>query len=641
METRADDLLVRKQSEQPGEPGKWLIADKKHRHSPGLIKACDVFNWGERWLKIRTKEPQRIWSSQRECWVYSKLIPFRPNTIQRILCQYLARCWHHKFPVRIWVPKGRQQGTSTWVQWLLFSLCEMVPGFNAAVVAHTEAGATEIFGKSKTFVKNLGDWPIELESDQGGYMKWVSESALWVGTIKAGDDLGKGPTLDAIHFSECANFADKGIDADGAVASILNAVAEHKGNIIVYESTAKGRDAFYYPGCLAAKDPDSGSLDTLIFLPWFLDEGYSTPWEDHREECLQFGKPDPGEFFQIAPEENLLRNRLSEFVVGKGESLYRYRWDLTDEQLIWRRRKIASKACGAGRMDLWDRYYPTFLEDAFKATTGSFFRDETIVAFQNTAKPPLTRGKMRNNQFFHNSKGPLRIWEPPQDGREYVIGADVGGELKESDYHNAYVVDNASLDVVALLRGQFDYEEFSDQLMMLGLYYNMAKLAVENNHNPAVANRCHKKGYPALYYYYDEGNSGDKGRKVAGFNTNMKTRPEALSILERVCRKGMLDCWDEGFASEMDTFVWHPQAQDRTKGKYKAAFGKYDDRILSMAIAVMISDGKDELLNDKAKDLARQQSPIEIFRLRMERLREAQPDRSFTNLAAGSDPHAS
>ena len=570
-------------------PGRWKIDPEALKlatleEKKGLNRARKVFSWIETFLTIRTKR--------------GSLQKIEFNKIQELLAQYIAYCWAIELPVRIILPKGRQMGTSTFWQAFFFALCNLKEGYHVATVAHDEAGATEIFGKSKTFYREMpSDFPVRLYTEQRNRMDWRSESSSFAATIKTGDALGKGATLDAIHFSESANFSDKGTDAEGAEASILNSLAHSPMSVIVHESTAKGRDPFYFPKCEAARQ---GKNDfQLIFLPWFLEDGYSRSWETHRAEALKRGNQDPGEVFVPTRDELSLRGLLKNQEVLPRERYYRYIHVLTDEQLIWRRWSIENRC--HGKIELFQRYYPCTYEEAFIATTNCMFTEETIEFYHGIAKlPPYTgtieekpsyKGPPRLGYEFRErprNTSPVKIWEMPVETETYVVGADPGGANIHQDANCAYVLKKRNMEVVATLYGRMEWETFADLIEGVSIFYNEALLSVENNLNRAICSRLHSRGKCNLYYYQDTHVLRMGKEKTPGFNTNARTRPELLSILEQACRKHALYSPDVGLVREMKTFVWVAKRGGQTDGRYMSVGSNRDDRIMAMALATYL-----------------------------------------------------
>lgn len=562
----------------------WKIAKRKHAKNEGLVFAAYVFNWIETYLEIRTKE--------------GKILPLRYNHVQQLLAQFVARQWGRAVPVKLVTPKSRQQGSSTFWQTLFFALCELLPGYRVMVVAHDEAGSREVFSRAFTALRRLrtnDEWPDPtLITEQQALMIWETESAMQSGTIKTGDAIGRGGTLSAIHFSESANFADRGTNAKGATAAVMNSLAETRWTICVHESTANGKDGFFFPKCEDARDPSSGSAFTLIFLPWFLTPEYAMPWQEYRRQLVAAGRPDPGAQFAPSQLEDKLRQKLAKVRVRKGQETWRYKVELTDAQLVWRRWAIMNK-CEADE-EQFKREYPSTYEEAFSASASCFFKPHVIDWYRSHAEPPVHQGYLHSTYdtpaFQSDKDGVLKLWKLPDPATTYIIGADTGGQSELSDPYSAYVLTKDTAEVVAHLHGHFEWDGFADQVFLLGLFFNEALLVCENNHRPAVAKRLHRHAYPNLYYYFELDQRKTKAGRTPGYNMNVKTRKAVLSCLGRALRTMAAAIPDAEFWREMETFVWipRPHAKDRTPGgadgMWKAPQGQHDDRIMSLGLAL-------------------------------------------------------
>lgn len=554
--------------------------------TPGLVKAARVHEWMENCLKIRTKGRVDLGDGKT-----TRLVPFRLNPIQIRFAEYVAFCWARNLPVKVLEPKPRQVGSTTYWQGLGFTLCVLEPGWHVLTVAHVESSGTEIFHKTHTFLRHLPpEFQYSLDSRQQNSVRWTSGSHSWVGSSSEGDAFGKGPTPSMIHFSEAANYGDKGQDPFAPVISALGSLADNpkqSDTIVVFESTAQGKDPLFWDRCEAARDPNSGSEYTLLFVPWFHDKGYSMEWKEYRRRFQELAKQDPGARFTPTEEEAVLRQQLRGTVVAPHELTWRYAADLIDEQLIWRRWAIANTC--SGKTHLFQRYFPATYEEAFAASIRCMFDDDTRAHYYRQARDPVQIGVLdRDGDFRVNPRGWLKIWQHPREGEKYVIAGDVGGGEKKSDPCAAYVVNDATLEVVAALHSRMDWDDFTAALHNLGVYYNFGLLIVETNYNPAPAITLHKDGYPNLYYYSFEGQLKGAPNKP-GFDTNRRTRPELISYIDRATRMKQLKCYDREFAREMETFIYVAKEK-----RYRARKPNHDDRIMSMGLAVYCCSGRQE-----------------------------------------------
>lgn len=554
-------------------------------------------------MRIRTKQGE---------WA-----PFHFNEIQIRLAQHVAWRWHYDMPIYVIVPKARQMGVSTFWEAVFFSLCVLSPLYRAAVVAHEDQSALEIFGITRGYHKGLPDaYRLDMENEQQGYLQWVKGCSFWVGTIKTGDALAKGPTLNAIHFSEAANFSDKGLDPFAPVASAMGALAKNEKAIVVYESTAKGKDSFFFEECERARKGTSGY--TLLFLPWYLMPDYRMSWGHFCDLVMANPKAQhPGDRFVPTAEEEALREKVYRQKIGSGEELFRHPRFLDDEQLIWRR-WVLMEDC-KGKLEVFQRYYPSTYEEAFASTEHCLFDEACQAHYRERSRQPKARGNVYSEtgeiSFVSEKNGHLRIWEFPVPGEDYVIGADPAEGLKRGDGSSAYVLKKYGKEAVAALYGQLDWEEFARALYDLGWFYQWALVVPENN-VIAVASALHKMNYPNLYYYEDDTKRGGEQGKRPGWSTNRKTRPLLVNTIDQNTQAPMhrLRCYDIQFVREMANFVWQDDKQH-----YAARRPRKDDRIMSMALALYHCPEED----DRPEVVVKKHSPAYQTFLRHEAMERA------------------
>lgn len=567
------DLLVREK------PGKWRVCNRpvlKDEEGKTRLRAiAKVFSWFETFLKIRTKS--------------GSIEPFHMNASQIILSQFVAERHYLGLPVEVVQVKCRQHGSSTYWIGLNTALCELRAGHKVSTIAHDERAAGAVFGKLQTFLRQLDRTPWgkpDLVEEQRLKIVWESESSNQAGTIKTGDALGKGESINVIHYTESANFTDKGVNAHKATASIQQGVATDRWRMIIHESTANGKDGFFWPLAEDARDPNSGSTMQLLFIPWFLTPEYSMTWASYCRKIVESGGNHPGKF-ELTTEEISLKRRLAEEVVTDQNRRYRYNYRLKNSQLVWRR--WAVKNLCNGDPDEFKRYYPSFYEEAFTASASSMFSAQTIDWYRKQSGPPKARGRLVDGEFYPDEEGAFKVWQWPRTDGTYVLSADVGGDKPGSDPSAGYVINKDTLEVCAQIHGHFEWDHFADHLIDLGEFFNFALLVVENNHNPATVKRLHRKGYRNLYYYFVAEKAEAKRGPTPGFNTNRGNRRGMLKRLARHCRDKHLVCPDAGLWREMESFVWVPKSgsdnPDRD-GDYRAVGGNHDDRIMALAIGL-------------------------------------------------------
>jgi hypothetical protein len=164
----------------------------------------------------------------------------------------------------------------------------------------------------------------------------------------------------------------------------------------------------------------------------------------------------------------------------------------------------------------------------------------------------------------------IKIWFPPQNGKQYLVGVDPAGGGVSGDYSCAQVIDRVTGIQCAELRGHFALRELAAKLITLASSYNRALLVVErNNHGHGVLAHLQSLGYANLYR--------DQGQY--GWLTSSVTRPAMIENLAAALVTEPALFKSEQLLNEFRTFVRHAD------GSSAAADGCHDDCVMAMAIA--------------------------------------------------------
>lgn len=172
------------------------------------------------------------------------------------------------------VLKARQLGISTFICLLFLDRCLFNSNQSAGIIAHTLEDAQQLFRRVKFAYDNLPEPlrdKIKADNDTSQMLKFSNGSSLRVGTSL------RSSTFQYLHISEfgkiCAKYPDK---AQEIVTGSLNTVAP--GQYIFIESTAEGKDGYFYDICKRAektKDDDLSKIDFKFhFFPWHKEPGY-------------------------------------------------------------------------------------------------------------------------------------------------------------------------------------------------------------------------------------------------------------------------------------------------------------------------------------------------------------------------------
>lgn len=172
--------------------------------------------------------------------------------------------------------KARQLGMSTFICLLFLDRCLFNEDMAAGIVAHTLEDSQQLFRRVKYAYDNLDPVIkalIPARNDSSQMLTFSNGSSLRVGTSL------RSSTFQYLHISEfgkiCARYPDK---AREIVTGTLNTVAP--GQYIFIESTAEGKEGYFYDMCKMASDNLlSGKTLSQIdfkfhFFPWYKEPSY-------------------------------------------------------------------------------------------------------------------------------------------------------------------------------------------------------------------------------------------------------------------------------------------------------------------------------------------------------------------------------
>lgn len=238
---------------------------------------------------------------------------------------------------------------------------------------------------------------------------------------KASGSLGRSSALAFLHATEMSSWGD-----EEGLASLRSSLAENNPiRFYHWESTARGFNLFYDMWEEAKK----AVSQRAIFVSFWANEFYRSP-RDSDVWRAYWGKNG-----RLTPEERSW--------VRDVRSLYDVEVD--DEQVAWYRWKIAESV--GGELMVQQEFPPTE-HHAFLATGSQFFGaraiSEAIKRVKNQDDPEFFRIEFKANfwetEIVQSSErqATLRIWEHPQTGSQYVIGADPA--YGSADTRDNYVV---------------------------------------------------------------------------------------------------------------------------------------------------------------------------------------------------------
>lgn len=199
--------------------------------------------------------------------------------------------------------------------------------------------------------------------------------------------------------------------------------------------------------------------------------------------------------------------------------------------------------------------------------------------------------KISNIRWVNDKNGYINIYEIPNSPKmtKYCIGGDTAGD--GSDYFTGHVLDAKTGKQVAVLKHQFDADQYTKQMYCLGKYYSTpnrygtrddALIGIEANFDSFPIRELTRLGYNNQYVREKIDEYTGKTEKRFGFKTTSITRPTIISSLIEIVREHVDLLNDKDTLEELLTIIRNE------KGRIEAPEGGHDDQMMGLAIAYEI-----------------------------------------------------
>ncbi len=505
-------------------------------------------------LKIRDKD--------------GNIIVFVPNEHQVNLIK-IVEDWKKQYPdertrptLFIIILKARQIGFSTAVEGIFFHELHFNPNKIAMVVSYDDDSAQNINAMSDRFYQYLPKSvkPMRRPSrgkgilfenpvnNQAEFEKFPGLQSKFLIDTASNLYAGSSFTINYLHISELGKW----VKAKATLKSLMQAVPQYNG-IVVVESTANGIEYFHE---LWVKSKRGEINFVNVFVPWHKHNEYVLPFETEFEK--------------------------SNFILNDKEKQLQEIYNLTLEQLNWRRNTIKSPKCN-GDEDTFDQEYPDNDNTAF-LTSGRPVYDRLKIDARikhleelYLIKPPNVGyieydSASKKMKFISDPRGTVIIYEHPKPEYPYVIGGDTAEGLKDGDWLVSQVCDNTTGNQVAKQRLHIDPDLFALEQIKLAMYYNGALIADEvNNHGHVTIAALKRENYYFQYKREIFDKITQTKEQKFGFDTKEKSRQRVIGRTKEIVRDEIHLINDLETLYEMQTFIY-----DET-GKETAESDCHDD----------------------------------------------------------------
>ena len=190
----------------------------------------------------------------------------------------------------------------------------------------------------------------------------------------------------------------------------------------------------------------------------------------------------------------------------------------------------------------------------------------------------------------------ISVWQTPQEEGRYIIGADVAEGMggSESDRSVGLVLRRDTFEIVAKISGRWPPDMFGGFLEYMAKQYRYAYLVVESNKDGlATLLELQRLRYPHLYYRRGYDRPDFRAPKKPGWRTDVKTKPELVSLIGKTIRGKTLRIRDEQTVQELMTYC------RLGSGETGCPEGFHDDHVMALGMCLV---GHAELPMDLSAD---------------------------------------
>ena len=363
-----------------------------------------------------------------------------------------------------------------------------------------------------------------------------------------------GDTVRRLHFSEVAFIQSQHVAK--RVSESLETVPQNGDTLVVMESIANGGDGVFAE---TYKQSVNGENEYKpLFFRWYDHYEYTEECDETKKKMILDSLDER--------EKKLIKDGVSV------------------EQVAWRRTKIRSMmgATYEDKLEMFLVKYPENDKDCFLLTGMQVFSPRLIDIYRAEPetcylKPKKVYGFNMLDVFVESGAGEILVYEEPEAGKQYVIGADVSDGTSKGDRSKAFVLELGTSKIMAFYDAQNTKPEtFGSRLCTLGVYYNNAELAIESNFRDSCVKEAIRRRYPNVYYH---GKEEGKLLRSWGWNTNDRSKRLIIDQFKYDFETRIWDALPEKLLDEMEHYVEMPN------GRTEAGASYFDDMIMSFSIA--------------------------------------------------------
>ena len=527
--------------------------------------------------------------------------------------------------------KARQEGLSTDTTLRMVDKMLFNKSYYCQVLAHDDEGTGILFKQYKRAFNNLPHFirvvdtkgnpvtvggqtwmiPIKPEGEpikKGIEFKSLTYSNIIVQTAGKGDSAGKAGSLNAVHYSENANYKEHD--------TVISSVNQQLGGDDIFgvkESTANGTTGIgegFYDDWVSEEKAwmrfKSGENVTFegwrpVFIPWYWLPKYRKPLYKEQKVSL-----DGIKWKSEKEKQEYLEweEKIEQQVIPNDPEIDHEAYDVRESTNFYR--DVIKNKCQR-KLHVARRYYPTTPEEAFVTSDKCFFETNKLFTVKANLKSTTDSFGYKSGyindfgKFIEKVGGPLKVKRFPESGwrNRFVIGCDQSKGYEEGDFSCMPVFDRVLRDFPAYWNDKLPENELAKEFNKM-LYFWGNALAVPESNRMTVINLIKPDG--ELRYmgemYYDKEKMSTYSRREPdwGYSTQTLSRKRLLDFLYDYLEgednfqsvHDELGNYQNLFTEEMvNEFLHFIRDVKGNTTKYEAAQGYKDDIVIGAGLCIM------------------------------------------------------